>query len=36
MTEAMVLQGRAVTGADIELIRVLLAEDPARCATCGR
>ena len=33
MTEVMVLQGREVSGADIELIRVLLAEDPARGRT---
>ena len=33
MTEVMVLQGREVTGADIELIRVLLAEQPARGRT---
>ncbi len=33
MTAVMVLQGRKVTGADIELIRVLLAEQPARGRT---
>ena len=33
MTEVMVLQGRKVTGTDIELIRVLLAEHPARGRT---
>lgn len=32
-SESMVLQGREVTGADIELIRVLLAENPARGRT---
>lgn len=32
-SEVMVLQGREVTGADIELIRVLLAESPARGRT---
>jgi hypothetical protein len=31
--EIMVLQGREVTGADMELIRVLLAENPARGRT---
>ena len=31
--EIMVLQGREVTAADIELIRVLLAETPARGRT---
>jgi len=33
MTEGMVLQGREVTAADIELIRALLAADPARGRT---
>ncbi len=32
-SESMVLQGREVTGADIDLIRVLLAENPARGRT---
>jgi hypothetical protein len=33
MTEGMVMQGRKVTAADVELIRILQAEHPARGRT---